>query len=995
MADGGQPAGPVVDHDVSFPGDLPAALVVAAHATVVGLLGGDRQVRVGCRVGTEVLTCQVDLADRTWRELVEHVGAALAELGVDTGDPACETVLPDGVVLGLTRHPAGLTLRCRAEPAVAARIAGYHGAALRAAVREPDLPHHRSCLLAEEELRFQLGELAGRDRDLPDRRWHDLFADQVRDHPDLVAVVFGERRLTYGDLDRAARRVTATLLDRGAGPEDVVAVCAERHLDWAAAVVGVLRAGCVYLPVDPGFPPARVTAMLTRADCRLVLTDQAGRAAVTDAVTDTTATVLPLDASAPGDTIAVPDIAVPADRAAYIYFTSGSTGEPKGAVCEHAGMLNHLLAKVEDLGIARGVPVAQTAPQCFDISLWQLLAPLLVGGSSVLVPHETQLDIGRFVDELAANRIEVLQVVPSYLDILLGELARRALPALRVVSATGEALKPELVDRWFATCPATRLVNAYGATEASDDTTHEVLTGPLGGRVPLGRPVPGARVLVVDEHLMPVPLGAPGEIVFAGVCVGRGYVNDPERTRAAFVPDPHRPGERLYRSGDFGRWAPDGRLEFLGRRDHQVKIRGFRVELAEIEDRLLRVPGVREAAVIVAGNGAANPSLVGCYAGPPSVPVRAVRSALASTLPDYMVPAHLFWLDRLPLTENGKVDRTALATITGSTAEPVRAPVTPAEWRVARAWAAVLGLPVERVDREHRFYDQGGTSLSALRLTIALDGGISVADITRHPVLADLATVLAGEAAADTASLHRLSPPGERGRGVLVCFPHAGGNAVNYLPLADALRGRGLAVHAVEPTAADVPTTAETAAGEIAALGTTPVFLWGHSAGTAGALATARLLRDRGHAVARVFLSAQLPGDAVGRLRSIDRTGELTDARIVAELSAESGLTELAGLDDRNTTRIASAYRRDSDAADRYFAGLLADPPAPLDVPVTVVLAADDPSTPEPATAHLAWRALAARVDLHELADGGHYFLTTRPAELARVVTAALAGRSD
>jgi len=260
-------------------------------------------------------------------------------------------------------------------------------------------------------------------------------------------------------------------------------------------------------------------------------------------------------------------------------------------MCEHAGFVNHVLAKLEDLDIGPGQVVAQTAPQCFDISLWQLLAGPVVGGRTLVVDQETVLDVPRFVDTVVRERVNVLQVVPSYLEAVLAELGQRPreLADLRCVSVTGEAVKRELVQRWFATAPGIRLANAYGLTETSDDTNHEVMDRvPDGDRVPLGRPVRNVRVYVVDEDLVPVPFGAPGEIVFSGVCVGRGYVNDPERTAAAFMEDPYRPGERLYRSGDVGRWRSDGRLEFLGRRDTQIKIRGFRVEIGEIENALLR-----------------------------------------------------------------------------------------------------------------------------------------------------------------------------------------------------------------------------------------------------------------------------------------------------------------------------------------------------------------------------------------------------------------------
>jgi acyl-coenzyme A synthetase/AMP-(fatty) acid ligase len=337
------------------------------------------------------------------------------------------------------------------------------------------------------------------------------------------------------------------------------------------------------------------------------------------------------------------------------------------------------------------------------------------------------------------------------LEVVLSELEvrPRELPALRCVSVTGEAIKKELVQRWFALHPEISLVNAYGLTETSDDTNHEIMTRvPESDRIPLGRPIQNVHICVVDEHLQPVPLGAPGEIVFSGVCVGRGYINDPERTRRAFMADPHRPGRRLYRGGDHGRWLPDGKLEFLGRRDTQVKIRGFRIEIGEIENALLRVPGVRDGAVVVAERAAQGKHLVAFYSGERPVEVDVLRDRLAASLPEYMVPSAFHWRDGLPLTANSKIDRKALATLVAeldAVDEGSEAPSTSTERRLAAAWAQVLGLREDQVGRRDHFFDLGGTSLSAVKLAIALNRTVSLADIAEHPILADMAELLRPE----------------------------------------------------------------------------------------------------------------------------------------------------------------------------------------------------------------------------------------------------------
>jgi acyl-coenzyme A synthetase/AMP-(fatty) acid ligase len=297
------------------------------------------------------------------------------------------------------------------------------------------------------------------------------------------------------------------------------------------------------------------------------------------------------------------------------------------------------------------------------------------------------------------------------------------------------------------------LLNAYGLTETSDDTNHELLrAAPTGDRVPLGRAVRNVTVYVLDEQLQPVPLGAPGEICFSGVCVGRGYINDPERTAASFGADPYRPGERFYRSGDHGRWRSDGKLEFLGRRDNQVKIAGFRIEIGDVENNLLKLAEVTDAAVVVAGSTESSRHLVAFYAGPPApLPTAEIRTHLAEHLPAYMIPRAFHHLEHLPLTANGKIDRGKLAAPADTAPDgpdTVEAPRTATEVRIVQAFAAVLGTAVESVRREDNFFDIGGTSLTGVKLVIALGRTLSLKQITRHPTPAQMAALIDASAAA-------------------------------------------------------------------------------------------------------------------------------------------------------------------------------------------------------------------------------------------------------
>jgi amino acid adenylation domain-containing protein len=1016
-----------------------SSVLLAAHATVLAALSGESEVVTGYLAGIRgvPLPCRLETASGSWRamlhqahrtewELLAHqdfpVGDLAGELGL-TG-AAFETVfdalggegaLAPGTVLWVSiwPHRGRLALRLRYRTDVldadaAARIAGYHLTALALIVADPEAEHGRQSLLSPGELGFQLDGLAGPQRSRPDRRMHELFEERVRVHPEAVAATCGGRQWTYAELNARANRLARALLARGLGREGVVAVVTERNLDWMAAVLAIFKAGGVYLPIEPHFPADRIARTLTRAGCELVLTEPGSTTTLGSALEGMPGVATLFAEAAYAEDHADGDLGleVGPGQLAYIYFTSGSTGEPKGAMCEHAGMLNHLYAKIEDLEITAGQVVAQTAPQCFDISMWQLVSALLAGGRTLIVEQDAILDVARFVDTIADGRVNVLQVVPSYLEVVLSYLDQnpRELPDLRYVSATGEALKRELAQRWFAAKPGIRLLNAYGLTETSDDTNHEVMdTAPDGERVPLGRPVSNVRVYVVDEDLQPVPLGAAGLIAFSGVCVGRGYINDPGRTRQCYMTDPHREGQRLYLGGDYGRWRPDGKLEFLGRRDSQVKISGFRIEIGEIENTLLRVPGVRDGAVVVAAGPGQAQRLVAFYAGPQPIATDVLRDRLGASLPWYMVPAVFYWREGLPLTANSKIDSKKLAALAaeldGDTGTDYDAPETPTERRLAEAWAKVLGVAPDGISRHDNFFDRGGSSLLAVKLAIALDRAVSLKELTRHPVLADMASLVDGKSERRSGLLQPLlEPPGPAT--ALVCFPYAGGNAVNFRSMADALRDSGLAVYAVElpghdlgPKAAEDEPFASMAqvvaqvTAEITGRGLSRVLLWGHSSGTAFALATAVKLAEHGVDVRRVFLGAQLPGDAARRRASVTELTGRSNAEIAAALSADGGYTELVELNAQRAGQIGAAYRHDCVSAHRYLADALDRPPAEkLSAPVTVVVAADDPYTADSAVRYRDWEFAAGQVDRHELPDGGHYFLRTRPAEAAQAV---------
>ncbi len=539
--------------------------------------------------------------------------------------------------------------------------------------------------------------------------------------PDAVAVQDEHATVTYGELVARTNHLASCLRRAGVGVGDRVVLHLDRGIDAITAVLGVLSAGAAYVPLDTRAPLARSAGILGDSGARVVLIGRDGESVARELAQGAgrPVDVLVVDGTASAGSLS--ESLGDSDDLAYVIYTSGSTGRPKGAMVHRLGMDNHLLAKVEDLALTGADVVAQNASLTFDISVWQMLAALVVGGRTIVVGDDTALDATGLFERAADASITVLEVVPSLLRATLDAWDTLGmapeLPQLRWLVVTGEALPPDLCARWLARYPHIPLMNAYGPTECSDDVTHAVITDPTAlspVRAPIGRVIRNTRLYVVDAMLEPVPVGVPGELMVGGIGVGRGYLDDPRRTAATFIPDPFSnvPGARLYRTGDIVRYLPDGQLEFLGRRDHQVKIRGQRIELGEVEAALRAIDGVTDAVVTAAPDHHGQSRLAGYVTG--QVDPGTVRAAAAVALPDAMVPSAITVLDALPLTANGKVDRAALPVPEFADRSEYVAPNTVHEHVLALLFAEVLG--VERVGLKDDFFQLGGHSLLATQL---------------------------------------------------------------------------------------------------------------------------------------------------------------------------------------------------------------------------------------------------------------------------------------
>ena len=655
----------------------------------------------------------------------------------------------------------------RVETTAASRALHHLKNLVLSMAEEPESVPGDLSFLAPAERHQLLWEWNDGPRPVVERSFVERLAATVSSVPDRVAAVFGGSSVSYGELARRAWRAASVLSSQGVSPGDLVVLLAERGLGLLVSILGTFEAGAAYLPLDPQHPPGKLAQVLAASRARFVVVGPEHGARLEESLASSDferPRVLGIEELIDGRPSAGEESGAPEARPglgelAYVIFTSGSTGVPKGVMVEHLGMVNHLEAKIHDLALGADDVVAQTASQTFDISVWQHLAALVVGGRVVILPPPVAMDPVRLAAESARHRVTVLEVVPSLLRVLVEIPAEGpagsasgdwGLRGLRWMIPTGEALPPSLCREWLAGSPEVPLLNAYGPTECSDDVSHQVVAeapGAEAASVPIGRAVANTHLVVVDRRLLPVPLGVGGELLVGGLGVGRGYLGSPRRTAESFVPDPFSEvaGARAYRTGDLARVLTDGTVDFLGRLDHQVKIRGFRIELGEVEVALSSVAGVREV-VAVARELGADKQLVAYYAAEPDagVAVEELRAAAAARLPEYMVPAVFVELDRLPLTANGKIDRRALPEPSGSREDGARTvtPRTPVEEALAEVWREVLRI--DHVGVLDNFFELGGDSILSLQVVARSNRrGIHLTPrhLFEHPTIAALAVV--------------------------------------------------------------------------------------------------------------------------------------------------------------------------------------------------------------------------------------------------------------
>lgn len=761
------------------------------------------------------------------------------------------------------------------------RMLGHLQTLLRAILANPDEKISGLEILAEEEKR-QLAQWNHTKREYSKNKYiHELIEEQAERTPDVAALVFEGKQLTYRELNQKANQLAHYLRVLGVAPDVLVGICVERSEEMIVGLLGILKAGGAYVPLDPSYPAERLAFMIKDAHLPVLLT----QARLVGRFPESSARVICLDrdcGSLPAQSVENPSRVVSPENLAYVIYTSGSTGQPKGAMNTHKGICNRLLWMQEAYHLTGADHVLQKTPFSFDVSVWEVFWPLLTGARLILARPGGHQDSAYLVKLIVDQKVTTLHFVPSMLRVFLEEPGVEKCRSLKRVVCSGEALPSALQERFFARLGA-ELHNLYGPTEAAVDVTFWACERKNDrSTIPIGRPIANTQIHILDSHLRPVPIGVPGELCIGGVGVARGYLNRPELTAEKFIHDAfsNQPAARLYRTGDLARYLSDGNIEYRGRIDYQVKIRGFRIELGEIESALLQHPGVRESVVMVREDVLENKRLVGyVVTGNPPPTTGDLRSFLQQKLPDYMVPGVYVFLEALPLTANGKIDRRALpAPRHGRENVPeIVLPRNDVERQLVQIWEDELG--VRPISIHDDFFDLGGHSLLAVRVFARIEQSLGVrlplSELFHVPTVEGLAGVISGGA---RSSSWRALVPIQVGGSCppLFAVPGIGGNVLCYadlawlLPLEQpfyGLQSRGLdglekPLNRIEEIAASFLKEIR----EVQAVG--PYYLMGACVGGVVAYEMAQQLRAAGQEVRLlVLLETWLPDTTAKRWR--------------------------------------------------------------------------------------------------------------------------------
>lgn len=629
------------------------------------------------------------------------------------------------------------------------RLADHYRNILECVIQNEEVMISGIDMMSEKEKKQVLFDFNATQADYPkDKTLHELFEEQVKKAPGAIAAVYEDKAFTYGGLNARANQLGRVLREKGVQADSIVAIMAERSLEMITGILGILKAGGAYLPIDPAYPPERISFMLKDSGTELLL----AQGGLTENI-EYGGEILYIDdektyTGDPGDLEHINS----SNDVAYILYTSGTTGNPKGVMIEHKNVVRLLFNSKNRFDFNENDVWTMFHSYCFDFSVWEMYGALLYGGKLVIVPGLVAKDAGEYLRLIRNEGVTVLNQTPTAFYSLSGEEEKNRDCSLKIryVIFGGEALKPIMLKAWRAKYPAAKLVNMYGITETTVHVTYkEIAEEEIQLNISnIGKPIPTLTTYILDRNMKLLPIGAVGELCVGGDGVARGYLNRPELTNEKFVKNSYT-GERIYRSGDLARLLPNGEMEYLGRLDHQVKIRGHRIELGEIENQLLKIDTIKETVVLARGETSDNIHLCAYYVAVSPLPVMEIREKLKDALPEYMIPAYFLHMNRIPMTSNGKVNRKALPEPGGSinTGTEFVPPRNETEEKLAKVWMEVLAM--DSVGVKDSFFSLGGDSIKAIGLINKtnqfMGTGIQIKDLYQNQTIEQLAVCVQKE----------------------------------------------------------------------------------------------------------------------------------------------------------------------------------------------------------------------------------------------------------
>ncbi|MBO1051113.1 MAG: amino acid adenylation domain-containing protein [Dolichospermum sp. DET73] len=796
------------------------------------------------------------------------------------------------------------------------RMIGHFQTLLDSIVTQPEQRINELYILTPNEQNQLLVQWNQTQVNYPqDKCLHQLFELQVEKTPNAVAMVFKNQTLSYQELNQRANQLAHCLQSLEVKPDVLVGICIERSLEMVIGLLGILKAGGAYVPIDPNYPQERLNFMLEDAQISILLTQQEllenlNIPAINKIIClDTEWEIIAQESTENFSSHVV------GENLAYLIYTSGSSGKPKGVMIPHHAICNHMLWMQATFSFQETDKVLQKTPFSFDASVWEFYAPLLTGGQLIVAEKGGHQDSVYLLKLISEQQVTIVQLVPSLLQMLLEQGGIEACKSLKHIFCGGEPLSVVLEQRLLSKLNV-NLHNFYGPTEACIDATFWTCKNEINQQiVPIGRPIANTQIYILDSHLQPVPIGVPGELHIGGLGLARGYFHRPELNNDKFIPHPfsHQPGARLYKTGDLVRYLPDGNIEFLGRIDHQVKIRGFRIELGEIETALSQHPDVLNSVVITSTDSFGSNCLIAYIVTQqqPLISSGIWRDFLKAKLPDYMIPSNFVILDHLPLTPNGKVDRKALSTLSvdrNIDSDQQISPRTPLEYKLVEIWEEIL--KVSPIGVTENFFDLGGHSLLAIRLIAAIEQklkcNLPVVSLFREGTIEKIATLLEQEK--PSSNLDVLIPLQTKGNLPLLFLIHqAGGYGLSYSVLAEKLAkelDKQRPIYAIQARGLDgkqppldtieaMATSYISAIREIQPFG--PYLLGGHSLGGLIAFEMAAQLETGGEQIAHLLI--------------MDTHPPLATDEITASLEDDAGIlcfiVEQIGLHFQKTINIA------------------------------------------------------------------------------------------